>query len=57
LIGKKVPERNIIGKVTTFPITPAVSGFFVTVPTSIPKDAKSIGPNTKNGMSQTVRVT
>src|SRR5450756_630424 len=56
LIGKKVPERNIIGKVTMFPITPAVSGFLVTVPTSMPREANSIGPKMRKGMSQTVKV-
>ena len=52
LIGKKVPARNIIGKVTMLPMTPAVSGFLVTVPTSIPSAAKSIGPKIRKGSSQ-----
>ena len=57
LIGKNVPERNIIGKVTMLPITPAVSGFLVTVPTNMPSDAKSIGPKMRKGISQAVNVT
>src|SRR5271157_373262 len=54
LIGKKVPERNIIGNVTMLPMTPAVSGFLVTVPTSMPSEAKSVGPISRKGMSQGV---
>jgi hypothetical protein len=56
LMGRNVPARNIIGNVTMFPITPAVSGFLVTVPTSIPKEAKSVEPRTRKGTSQTVNV-
>ncbi len=56
LMGKNVPERNIIGKVTMLPITPAVSGFFVTVPTSMPNAANSVGPRIRKGISQTVNV-
>ena len=56
LMGKNVPERNIIGKVTMFPIIPAVSGFLVTIPTSMPNDAKSIGPKIRKGISQIVSV-
>src|SRR3989304_8227166 len=57
LMGKNVPERNIIGKVTMFPIMPAVSMLLVTVPTSMPSEAKSIGPKTKKGMSHNVKLT
>jgi hypothetical protein len=57
LIGKKVPARNIMGKVTMLPTTPAVSGFFVTVPTSMPSAAKSIGPKIRKGNSQIDMVT
>ena len=56
LMGKNVPERNIIGNVTTFPITPAVSGFFVMVPTSMPNEQNIIGPRIRKGISQTVNV-
>ena len=52
-----MPERNIIGNVTMLPITPAVSGLFVTVPTSIPRAAKSIGPKIRKGISPTDKVT
>src|SRR4030067_3251352 len=51
LIGKNVPERNIIGKVMTCPTTLAVSVLLVTVPTSMPTEEKSIGPRTRNSMS------
>ena len=51
-MGKNVPLRNIIGKVTIFPIIPAVSGFLVIVPTNMPSDAKSIGPKIRKGISQ-----
>ena len=57
LMGKNVPERNIMGKVTMLPMTPAVSGFFVTVPTSMPSEANSIGPKIRKGINQTVKVT
>lgn len=56
LIGKNVPDKNIIGKVITFPITLAVSTLFVNVPTNMPNEAKSIGPRTRNGISQTVNM-
>ena len=49
-----MPARNIIGKVIMFPIIPAVSGFLVIVPTSIPSEAKSIGPKIRKGISQKV---
>jgi hypothetical protein len=55
-MGKNVPERNIMGKLMTFPITLAVSGFFVNVPTSMPIEEKSIGPRIKKGISHTVSV-
>ena len=57
LIGKNVPARNIMGNVTMLPMTPAVSGFFVTVPTNMPSAAKSIGPKTKKGINQGVIAT
>src|SRR5664280_1916002 len=57
LMGKKVPARNIMGNVTMLPMTPAVSGFFVTVPTSIPSAAKSIGPRMRKGINQGVIAT
>ena len=50
-------ERNIIGKVTMLPMTPAVSGFLVTVPTSIPSAANSMGPKIRKGISQSVNAT
>ena len=46
-LGKKVPARNIIGKVIMFPIIPAVSGFLVIVPTIIPNEEKSIDARVK----------
>ncbi len=56
-MGKNVPARNIIGKVMTCPTRLAVSVLLVTVPTSMPNEEKSIGPRTRNGMSQSVSVT
>jgi hypothetical protein len=56
LMGKKVPDKNIIGNVIMLPTTLAVSVLFVTVPTSIPSEQNIIGPRIKNGMSQTIRV-
>ena len=56
LMGKNVPARNIIGNVTMFPIIPAVSGFLVTVPTSMPNEEKSVGPKIRKGISQIVNV-
>src|SRR6266571_328893 len=47
LTGKKVPERNIIGKVIRFPTTAADSTLLLTIPTSIPRDTKNSGPITK----------
>src|SRR5579872_4144717 len=57
LIGKKVPERNIMGKVMMFPMTPADSTLFVTIPTSIPRETKKSGPTIKNGMIAAERPT
>lgn len=51
LIGKNVPAKNIIGKVTMLPMTPAVSGFLATEPTSIPSEANSVGPKIRKGIS------
>ena len=56
LTEKKVPARNIIGKVIRLLITAAVSDVLVTVPTSMPRDAKSAGPRIRNGNIQIVRV-
>ncbi len=55
-IGKKVPDKNIMGKVIMFPTILAVSGVFDTVPTSMPKEQKSSGPSTRNGISHSVNV-
>src|SRR6266567_1620373 len=49
LTGKKVPDRNIIGKVIRLPTTAADSTLLLTVPTSIPRETKNKGPNTRNG--------
>jgi len=46
-----------MGNVTMLPMTPAVSGFLVTVPTNIPSAAKSIGPKIRNGSNQGVNIT
>jgi hypothetical protein len=56
LIGKNVPDKNIIGNVIMLPSTLAVSTLFVIVPTSIPIEQNIIGPKMKNGISQTVSV-
>ena len=56
LMGKNVPDKNIIGNVIMLPTTLAVSTLFVTVPTSMPSEQKSIGPRMKKGISQIVRV-
>ena len=56
LIGKNVPDKNIIGNVIMLPITLAVSTLFVMVPTSMPREQNIIGPRMKKGTSQTVRV-
>jgi len=44
-MGKSVPTKYIIGNVTMFPIPFSISGFFVTVPTTVPNESKSVGFN------------
>src|SRR3989304_2762958 len=56
LMGKKVPERNIIGNVIMLPKTLALSMLFAKVPTNMPSEQNIIGPKIKNGISQTVSV-
>ena len=55
LIGKKVPERNIIGKVITFATTLSVSTLFATVPTSILREEKNMGPKIRVNYPKKVR--
>src|SRR5918911_1372241 len=51
-IGKKVPDKNIIGKIMTCAMILEFSTFFATIPMTIPNEAKNMGPRIRNGMSQ-----